>query len=103
MVCIVCCSKRCRTLSGGIYLLPSETFVSYANRGMGINEWTSSVPVRPLCMLTFASVLKGMQALGTDVHFIDDALMKKACKENPHGPNWLLHSFMPDAVCKELE
>jgi len=88
--------------SGGIYVLPSDHFVSYLKRGMGISEWTSDRPVKPLYKLSFSSVLEGMQSLGVQVHLLDDATFKKAYEADPRGSE-VLRSFMPPPARAELE
>ena len=53
-----------------IYTLPSRTFETVPNKGMGKYEWVSKVPVKPILTETFESGLEAQKKLGVQVCFV---------------------------------
>ncbi|MBN8827188.1 MAG: hypothetical protein J0H68_00590 [Sphingobacteriia bacterium] len=62
---------------GAIYLLPAKDFYYDENKGLGIYEWTTNIPVVPLDQLNFSSTLKTMQKFGVKIYFLDKKYFKK--------------------------
>ena len=58
---------------GAVYALPISNFTCDINKGLGKNEWTAVVPIRPLSKQVFASGLNAMLENGIVVYFIDEA------------------------------
>lgn len=67
---------------GAIYTLPSATFEVDPSIGMGTNEWSSKLPVRPISKTIFKSSIEAMDFYGVTRYFVDDVTMKKI-RANP--------------------
>jgi len=70
---------------GAIYELPSNSFVNDPNKGLGIDEWFSPDPVRPLGKEEYQSGLEAMIQFGVQVYFTDPETYNAMRKANDHG------------------
>jgi hypothetical protein len=70
---------------GHIYVISSETFTSDPNKGLGIYEWTSKEPVKPLKKIEYDSALDAMLENGVQVYFVDEDKYKKIKESKDHG------------------
>ena len=70
---------------GAIYQLPSATFETDPTKGLGIREWVSKVPVKPLNKEVFESGLEAMLLMGVQVYFVDDEIFKTIDRSSDHG------------------
>jgi hypothetical protein len=61
---------------GAIYTLPSTSFSTNPNVGMGENEWTSSVAVTPITKQLFATSLEAIMLQDAEYYFVSPADMK---------------------------
>lgn len=62
-------------IGGAIYVLPSDSFSTNANLGMGTKEWTSTKPVAPIDKKLYKSGLSAMLQHGVQVFFTDQAAL----------------------------
>lgn len=83
------CSDRERFVEldhgGAIYCLPVEDFTSDPDKGLGVHEWVSKKPVKPLHRFEFELGLDAMLALGVHVFFVDKEKFSRMKESNDHG------------------
>jgi hypothetical protein len=84
--------KRFRAVDTGgtIYHLPGETFSTRPDLGMGVKEWTSKLPVKPITSERYDSGLELMLQEGVQVFFIDPETLQKMRESEDHGFSELL-------------
>ena len=70
---------------GHIYVLPSDTFKSDHERGLGKYEWVSKEKVKPTKKIEEPSALDAMLENGVQVYFVDDNIYKQIKESNDHG------------------
>ncbi len=73
---------------GSIYRIPSTTFITKKDLGLGENEWVSVDPVIPIDQVEYDSVLDAMVEKGVQVYFIDRAMLNEF-KESSRIPELL--------------
>jgi len=84
-----------RDKGGFVYKLPGETFFSDPERGMGVNEWASSVAVKPTEVTRVDSTFDAMIENGVQVYFVSDELYKEM--EASGKPKWkFLNELQPE-------
>ncbi len=74
-----------RDKGGHIYVLPSDSFETDPNKGLGVYEWTSKQKVKPIEKIEYTSALDAMLANGVQVYFIDEETHKKIEQSPDHG------------------
>ncbi|MCP3659041.1 MAG: hypothetical protein GY830_01465 [Bacteroidetes bacterium] len=62
---------------GAIYIVPSDSFHSIPEKGLGRHEWVSKKKVKPLYKIEFDSALEAMIDLGIQVFFVDEETFAK--------------------------
>jgi len=70
---------------GYIYILPSTTFESDPERGLGEYEWASKEKVKPSKKIEYTSALDAMLENEVQVYFIDDKTFRQIKESNDHG------------------
>lgn len=70
---------------GHIYILPSDTFTTDRNKGLGTYEWTSQKKVKPLDKIEFTSALDAMLENGVQVYFADEEIFRSILDASDHG------------------
>lgn len=79
-----------RDRGGTMYTVPSDTFDSDQNLGMGNKEWTSREPVRPIQETYYPSALDVMIENGVNVYFVDKETFDAMNVADDHGLSTLL-------------
>ncbi|MFZ1250452.1 MAG: hypothetical protein WAR37_03360 [Candidatus Microsaccharimonas sp.] len=67
---------------GAIYTLPSETFRTGSEIGMGESEWISREAVRPVKKTIYNSALEALKDNNIKIYFLDEDMFNKV-KLNP--------------------
>ena len=70
---------------GYIYTLPTNKFECDPEKGLGVNEWTCKVTVKPRTVEKFDSALDAMLEAGVQVYFVDDKIYQKINESKDHG------------------
>jgi hypothetical protein len=70
---------------GAIYALPSESFSTDPDKGVGVTEWTSPVAVRPIAKEIIPSGLQAMLEAGVQVYFVDRETFERIKHSDDHG------------------
>lgn len=70
---------------GAVYSLPSDTFNTNLDKGLGDLEWTSKEEVRPIAKQEFESGLQAMIENNVQVYFVDEETFKTIRNSPDHG------------------
>lgn len=70
---------------GSIYTLPPDTFTCDPKKSMGVHEWVSKVPVKPLKVEDYDSCLEAMLENGVQVFFVNKETFKEINNSSDHG------------------
>jgi hypothetical protein len=54
---------------GAIYFVSKDNFSYIKDKSLGLYEWTSNKPAKPILQINFPSALKAMEQLGVKVYF----------------------------------
>ncbi len=79
------CDTEIWTLGGAIYALPSETFECDPSKGLGRDEWTSAVAVKPISMEVIPVALDDMLWHGVRIYFVDQDTFHQIRVAPDHG------------------
>jgi hypothetical protein len=86
---LLVCSDKERFMKldhgGAIYCLSAEAFSYDPDKGLGVNEWVSRKPVKPLYKFEFDLGLDAMLALGVQVFFVDKETFSDIGRSDDHG------------------
>lgn len=77
--CAISDEKRFKEIDkgGAIYTLPSDTFTTDLDRGMGRNEWISKVPIKPSSKKEYDTCLTAMILNNVKVIFVNQEVFHK--------------------------
>lgn len=75
---------------GYVYVLPSDTFNTEADRGLLQYEWASKEKVKPVQKLEYSSALDTMLENGIQVYFVDKDTYQKFKESKDHGHSKLI-------------
>lgn len=70
---------------GHIYVVPSESFYSDPNKGLGEYEWITKQKVKVTEKIEYPSTLDAMLKNGVQVYFVDDETHKKIKESKDFG------------------
>jgi|ETNmetMinimDraft_21_1059911.scaffolds.fasta_scaffold04597_2 hypothetical protein len=74
---------------GAIYELPTESFETDAQHGMGAVEWYSKVAVKPLAKTVYESSIEAMDRFGVTRHFVNSDMMNRIRQDPANALNIL--------------
>jgi len=77
---------------GVIYTLSSDPFENDPSKGLGIREWMSKVPVKPINRQEYDAGLEAMLEMGVQVFFISKQKFQELKRSSDHG-NAILRSL----------
>jgi hypothetical protein len=86
---------------GAIYTLPSDSFSTDLQKGLGEAEWTSNQPVSPLAKEEHSSALEAMLGYGVQVYFVDPDTYQSIRQAPDHGLS-ILHSLTSENQKRNL-
>lgn len=93
---IISDEKRYRDLDKGgvVYQLPSDTFETDPDKGLGQNEWTSTEPVKPVDAEFVPSAIEDMLKNGVHVYFVDAEIWAAINQSPDHGES-IINTLTP--------